>query len=267
MSTMSHMYDEFSGDYDRFVNWPGRLAMEMPFIEAQLRAAGAKRVLDAACGTGQHALALAKNGYAVVGADLSPKMIERAIANARGQGVPAEFVAAGFGELRARVGDGFDAVLCLGNSLPHLLTAAGLAAALADFAVCLRPGGLLLVQNRNFDRVLARRERWMDPQAHQEGDREWLFVRFYDFEPDGLLGFNMVTLQRQGGGNWTQRSIAARLWPQRQEELIAALAAAGFAQMSAYGDMQGAPFDAANSGNLVLTAQHKDTRAPRHEEG
>jgi len=249
------MYDEFSSDYDRFVNWPGRLAVEMPFIEGQLRAAGAQRVLDAACSTGQHALALAGSGYRVVGADLSPKMIERAQANARARSVAAEFVAAGFGELRARVGDGFDAVLCLGNSLPHLLTGSDLMAALADFASCLRPGGTLLIQNRNFDRVLARRERWMEPQAHQEGDREWLFLRFYDFEPDGLLGFNVVTLQRQAGGSWTQHSMASRLWPQRQTELVAALAAAGFAQTTSYGDLQGTPFDAASSGNLVLRAQ------------
>ncbi len=177
------MYDEFSTDYDRFVNWPGRLAVELPFIEAQLRAAGAQRVLDAACGTGQHALELAGSGYSVVGADLSAGMIEQAMANARAQNVAAEFVVAGFGELNERVGGGFDAVLCLGNSLPHLLSGPELAAALADFALCLRPGGLLLIQNRNFDRVLDRRERWMEPQAHREGDREWLFLRLYDFEP------------------------------------------------------------------------------------
>lgn len=249
------MYDEFSNDYDRFVHWPGRLAVEMPFIEAQLRALQATRVLDAACGTGQHALALAQRGYAVVGADLSPKMVERAIANAQAQGAPAHFVAAGFGELQAHVGGGFDAVLCLGNSLPHALTPPDLATALADFAACLRPGGLLLIQNRNFDRVLARRERWMDPQAHQEGEREWLFLRFYDFQPDGLLGFNVVILQRQAGGNWTQHSMASRLWPQRQAELLAALAAAEFAHVESYGDLQGTPFRAGSSGNLVLTAR------------
>jgi hypothetical protein len=26
------MYDSFSADYDRFVDWPGRLAAELPFI-------------------------------------------------------------------------------------------------------------------------------------------------------------------------------------------------------------------------------------------
>ena len=30
------MYDSLSKDYDYFVNWPERLAYELPFIEAQI---------------------------------------------------------------------------------------------------------------------------------------------------------------------------------------------------------------------------------------
>jgi len=249
------MYDRFSSDYDRFVNWPGRLAVELPFIEREMQAVGARRVLDAACGTGMHALALARRGYTVVGADLSEGMVERARDNALDAGVDVRFEAAGFGELSARVGTGFDALLCLGNSLPHLLTRAELAGALADFAACLRPGGLLLVQNRNFDLVLSRRQRWMDPQAHREGDGEWLFLRFYDFESDGTLTFNLVTLRREGSDAWSQQVSATRLWPLRQEELIAALSPAGFGEATCWGDMQGARFDPAHSSNLIVTAQ------------
>jgi len=76
------LYDVFSADYDRFVDWPSRLAYELPFIEEQLAAGGARRLLDAACGTGAHAIALAQQSYTVVGADLSAGMIERAQQNA-----------------------------------------------------------------------------------------------------------------------------------------------------------------------------------------
>jgi SAM-dependent methyltransferase len=248
------MYDDFSADYDRFVDWPERLALELPFIEAQLQAMGARRVLDAACGTGRHAIALAQRGYAVVGADASAGMIERARANVP-PGVDVGLEVAGFGELARRASTGFDAVLCLGNSLPHLLTPADLAAALVDFAACLRPGGLLLVQNRNFDAVLARGERWMSPQARREGDTEWLFLRFYDFELDGLLAFNVVTLRREGVGDWSQHVAATHLWPLRQAELIPALQAAGFGEIACWGDMQGSPFEPENSGNLVVAGR------------
>lgn len=249
------MYDDFSSDYDRFVNWPARLAAELPFLEQQLQQVGARRVLDAACGTGMHAIALAQRGYQVEGADVSAGMIERARRNAAAEGVEARFEQAGFGELSLRLGDGFDALLCLGNSLPHLLTAADLSAALADFAACLRPGGLLLVQNRSFDRILARQERWMDPQAHREGDQEWLFLRFYDFEREGMLTFNMVTLRRQVGGEWDQQVVSTQLWPLRADELVAALTEVSFGRIACYGDMQGAPFEPHISPNWIATAR------------
>jgi glycine/sarcosine N-methyltransferase len=275
------MYDDFSSDYDRFVDWPGRLAAELPFIERELQAVGARRVLDAACGTGMHAVALAKRGYKVVGADLSAGMVEQARANATAAGVDVGFEVAGFGELARIFGggapriagsemaaptptlhqgekeQGFDAVLCLGNSLPHLLTPADLAAALADFAACLRPGSLVLIQNRNFDRVLAQGERWMEPQAHREGKAEWLFLRFYDFEPDGGLTFNLVTLLSEGAGGWSQQIASARLRPLQREELATALTSAGFAEVAFWGDMQGVPFDPDRSPNLVVAARRK----------
>src|SRR3990170_5026125 len=116
------MYDAFSDSYDRFVNWPSRLAFEMPFIEAQLHLlapsnARPLRILDAACGTGMHVLALAQAGYTASGADLSAGMIQRARQNAQAHNLQVEFFTAGFGELAPVTGAGhFDVLLCLGNS-------------------------------------------------------------------------------------------------------------------------------------------------------
>ncbi len=249
------LYDALSDDYDRFVNWESRLAYEMPFIERALRQVGARRVLDAACGTGMHAIELARRGYTVVGADLSAPMIERARENASAAGVEVRFVVAGFGKLVDRVGSQFDAVLCLGNSLPHVPSARDLGEALVNFAAVLRPGGLLLIQDRNFDAVLARRERFMGPEAHREGDREWLFIRFYDFNPDGMITFNMVILHRNAEGKWSQKVEATELRPLVYSELSASLAVAGFTGIVCYGDMEGAPFDPDRSPNLVVTAR------------
>ncbi len=251
------LYDPFSADYDRFVNWEGRLAYELPFIEQQLTASGAWRILDTACGTGMHTVALAQRGYDVTGADLSVGMIERARENVASAGVKARFVVAGFGELAAKAGDGFDALLCLGNSLPHVLTAEALHETLTDFATVLRPGGLLLIQNRNFDAVIAARARWMPPQAHREDSREWLFIRFYDFNPNGTLTFNIVTLRRDEASEWAQQIEATTLRPLLHADLLNAVAAAGFGDAACYGDMQGAPFDPETSSNLIVTAKIK----------
>jgi glycine/sarcosine N-methyltransferase len=250
------MYDTLSSDYDRFVNWQNRLAVELPFIIEKLQVAGARTILDAACGTGMHAIALAQCGFTTCGADLSQGMIDRAIANASSAGVTVHFELAGFGALAQTFGiQAFDAILCLGNSLPHLLTLPELTSALTDFAACVKPGSLLLVQNRNFDAIMSNHQRWMEPQAHTEGATEYLFQRFYDFDPDGLITFNMVTLKRVGDGNWSQSVTTSRLRPLLKDELVTELKSAGFADIKNFGNMAGVDFDQPASPNLVMLAR------------
>lgn len=260
-------YDTLAPQYDAFVNWESRLSVELPFLERLLQSVphpggDPAHVLDAAAGTGMHALALARRGYTLSAADLSPAMAEVARQNAASAHLPLRFEVAGFAALAHTFGidaadadaPRFDALLCLGNSLPHVSDAVSLAHALADFAACLRPGGLLILQNRNFDLVLAARQRWMEPQAHHQSGLDKLFIRFYDFDPDGRITFNMLTLQRQGEGTWTQQVAATRLLPITQPGLSNALVEAGFHQIQAYGSLAGEPFDPAASPNLVLTA-------------
>jgi len=256
LSQESPVYDALSADYDRFVNWQGRLAIELPFIIEKLGEAQAKLILDAATGTGMHAIALAQCGFAASGADLSKGMIERARVNARSAGVQVRFETAGFGQLVKVFGKHtFDGMLCLGNSLPHLLSLPELSVALVDFANCLRKGGLLLIQNRNFDAVMAQHERWMEPQSHSEGETEWVFQRFYDFDPDGLLTFNMVTLKRIGRAGWSQSTTSSRLRPLLNDELVSCLEAVGFMSVKTFGDMAGTAFDPETSPNLVVLAK------------
>lgn len=257
------LYDALAADYDRFVNWEARLAHEMPFLEELFAGAGVRRVLDAACGSGQHAIALARRGFQVVGADLSAPMVARARENAAAAGVDdATFVVAGLGELAAIARPAgseapFDALLCLGNSLPHLLSAEAVAGALDDFAAVLRPGGILVIQNRNLDRVWTRRERFMGPQVHSEGEGQWLFVRFYDFHPSTLT-FNMVRLVRTGDG-WVQDIESTELRPIFAGELAEGLRSAGFGQMELLGGYDRSPFDPEESGDLLVVAR-KDNR-------
>lgn len=257
------MYDALSRDYDRFVNWQERLAYEMPFLVQILGsispAKGRKlRILDSACGTGMHAIALAQQGYEVVGSDLSPAMIARAKQNAEQAGVQVRFETAGFGEQVALFGkESVDAVLCLGNSLPHLLTESELFNALTDFYHLVRPPGVVLIQNRNFDRVLQSRQREMEPQSVQEEDREWIFIRFYDFLENGLIQFNFLTLYRRSGQAWKQEWQSSLLKPLLAAELSQWLHAAGFSRVNRFGSLAGDAFDAALSPNLVVVA-YKD---------
>lgn len=255
-------YDVFSNDYDRFVNWPARLAYELPFIITQIKSvADSVKILDAACGTGMHAIALKQKGFYVVGADISVGMIEKSRQNAAKVGVDIRFEPAGFGDLAHTFGENqYDVVLCLGNSLPHVLTTQLLETTIRDFYECLRPGGMLLIQNRNFNMVMEQNERWMEPQAYKDDASEWIFIRFYDFLSDGTIRFNIMTLKQIADTPWKQTVTSTYLHPWLEVQLRSVLSAKGFGGIHAYGDMTGIAYDHTSSGNLVITANK--TRRP-----
>jgi SAM-dependent methyltransferase len=252
-------YDVLASEYDRFMDWPTRLIHELPFLLQALRKNGGRRVLDAACGTGIHAIALAGEGFSVTGVDSSSGMVEQARENAVQAGAAeAQFEQAGFGELAPMFGVGkFDAVLCLGSSLPHAADREGVLLTLKDFAACLRPDGLLIIQNRNFDAILSRRDKWMPLQAWSGGSLERIFLRSYDFEPDGSLTFWVILLSRNAGGAWRMQLGSSRLYPLPRESLLAVLTEAGFGVCRDWGDSKGSGFDPSHSPDLWVSAAKK----------
>ena len=87
MDNPTDFYDALAPMFDVMTDWEVRLAAEGPFLKSVLEEAGARRVLDAACGSGGHALWLARQGYEVTGADVSPVMIALAQAEGRRGGM------------------------------------------------------------------------------------------------------------------------------------------------------------------------------------
>lgn len=80
---------------------------EVEFLVGALALEPGMRVLDAGCGPGRHALALARRGYDVVGVDLSPDFI----ALAQQEKSSATFLVGDVRDLA--YDDEFDAVICL----------------------------------------------------------------------------------------------------------------------------------------------------------
>lgn len=110
------------------------------------------RLLDCAAGTGMLAVGLARRGFEVVATDASPAMVARM--RELDPKLPA--VACRWDQLGHQGWNGrFDAVLCVGNSLTHAPGRAARRNALAQMATVLRPGGLLVLTSRNWERVRA----------------------------------------------------------------------------------------------------------------
>ena len=119
--------------YDRFVD----LCLEA----AAAHGTGVRRVLVAACGTGNAARELTRRGLEVAGFDLSPAMVAIASAKCRRVGLAV-------GDLRAvPVRNGWaDLVLVLNASLNYLLEPAEVVAALGELGRVTAPGGTVVVE-------------------------------------------------------------------------------------------------------------------------
>lgn len=247
-------YDTLSEDYDRFVDWEARLAFEMPFLRVLFGQHQVRRVLDVACGTGHHAIAFSEEGHEATATDVNQAMVDRARANVAAKEARVDVYRLGFGGLSEELSGPYDAITCLGNSLPHIMTEEAMVEALVDMASMLRPGGILLVQNRNFDRVLARQERFMPPEVHRSEDEEWIFVRFYDLEGEELR-FNMVRLHRRGNESWSTHLEHTRLRAWRCRQLETLLSRSGFNVLRAFGGYGGEPFARLDSPDLLLVAE------------
>ncbi|MFF3573414.1 class I SAM-dependent methyltransferase [Nocardia jiangxiensis] len=70
--------------------------------------------LDLGCGTGRHAIELARRGWQVTGVDIVPKAIRLATRRARAAGVDARFLKGDITALPAEVGTGYRLILDFG---------------------------------------------------------------------------------------------------------------------------------------------------------
>jgi SAM-dependent methyltransferase len=256
--------------YDVMVDWPKRLAREIPFLERLFAETGdVSRVLDVGAGTGQHSIALAGDGYEVVGVDPSVEMLEQARANAATAGADVRFVEGGFGDL-ARLGLApADALICTGNALPHVDRAAGLDAALADFAAAMRPGGVLVLHLLNHERLLAKRPLFLGPVVRElpDGDKV-VFLRFFDYDPAEAperIWLEFVTSARSAteadaGDSDLGWTITAHRSPHTVMPLpvlLDALERVGFGGVQAFGDHSGKAFEADVDESVVVTARRE----------
>jgi len=111
-----------------------------PFAALAASGALAGRVLDAGCGTGEHALMAAAAGHEAVGIDLSPRAVELARAKSAERGVAARFEVADACSL-GELGETFTTVFDCG--LLHVLDDTDRARYVAALGEVVEPGGHL----------------------------------------------------------------------------------------------------------------------------
>jgi SAM-dependent methyltransferase len=139
------------GNYARYYNLLYRdkdYAGEATFIHQllQTHAPSTQSILELGCGTGTHALLLAKEGYDVHGVDLSAQMLRQA--SDRLFQLPQELasrLAFSHGDIRTiRLDQQFDAIISLFHVFSYQITNEDLTAAFATAKTHLKPGGVFI---------------------------------------------------------------------------------------------------------------------------
>lgn len=164
----AEMYDALyaSKDYER----------ECDLLEAAFHRADhhVHAVLDLGCGTGNHAIPLARRGYDVCGVDRSPGMLQRARDKVpQAGGVKLDFVQ---GDLRdVSLGRSFDACLLMFAVLGYQTTNQDVARALDNVQRHLKPGGVFVFDVWNGTAVLT-----IGPSERMRvlSDRDRRLIRF-----------------------------------------------------------------------------------------
>jgi glycine/sarcosine N-methyltransferase len=156
---MADYYETLAADYDWIFDDDALdhgLAINHPATARLLeRTSRAGAVLDAACGTGINAAALARRGYRVSAADGSEAMIAAAAARFRSEQLEIPLVHCMWADLPAVVGERFDVVLCIGNSLVHAAGRDAMIGALTGLREMVRPGGHVVVDSRHWEKLHA----------------------------------------------------------------------------------------------------------------
>ncbi|MGH2900742.1 MAG: class I SAM-dependent methyltransferase [Solirubrobacteraceae bacterium] len=179
--------------------------VELAFVERWLPVGRFPFLLDLCCGSGRHAIPLARRGYEVLGVDHDAQ----AIARARGQESKATFRTHDMREL-ASLGQRFDGVVNLWHSFGYFDDATN-AAVVHQVARALRPGGRALfdVYNREHMEHLPPHERGTRAGVDFETTRHW----------DGRR--RRVTIAYDRGG---RDEIEWRLYAPDEFELLSAQA-------------------------------------------
>lgn len=194
-------------------------------------------VLDAACGFGRFAAALSRHGIEAVGIDISTAAIAEAQRRCPG---PRYLVH----DLTQPLPDGvgpFDALVNVYSSFGYGLTESEDQEMLACFQRALRPGGWIVMQLSDLERSRHRLRSDAEPVVRwTNGVRETLTVDFstgrlhVEYELDGDV-------------------VHSRIRMYEKEDLGRMLEAAGFSDVSMYGDFTGKPKEPAD--RLVLVAR------------
>lgn len=190
------------------------------------------RVLDVCCGYGRHAILLAKAGMRVTGVDINPLFLRRARAAAKRAGVEIALIQSDVRSMELK--PIFDAAVNMFTSIGYFESEEDNFQVVARAAAALKPGGRLLVDTINRDRIV-RSPQWQ--QWMPMGRGVVVETPAFDWNK-GRLNSRRILVFPDGRRRETRFSL--RLYT--LAEMVVMFERAGLDVTHAFGDFAGTPY-------------------------
>ncbi len=186
------LYKILARYYDSIYKWKDykKESEKIHNIIKQYKKTKGKKLLDVACGTGNHITYLKKH-YKIIGTDLNKEMLEEA----RKKFPDIKFKRANMVYLKFK--KQFDIIICLFSSIGYVKTYKNLEKTISSMSKNLKPGGVLII------------EPWLTKESHEIGKSHITFVDKPDIKITrmtinsikgnlSLLNFHFLIASRSG---------------------------------------------------------------------
>jgi SAM-dependent methyltransferase len=228
---MDDFYDRLAPLYHLiFPDWDASIEQQADQLGGIIRqrwGAGARSIVDVACGIGTQSIGLALRGYTVTASDLSARAVERAGAEARRRGVTIELSVADMRSAHQHHARQFDVVIACDNAIPHLLNDDHILLALRQMYQCTRPGGGCLVTVRDYEKE-ERGTGLIKPYGVRDRDgKRCVIFQVWDFQGN-VYDLSMYFIVDEGNDRPTTHVMRSKYYAIGTSRLLELMREAGF---------------------------------------
>jgi SAM-dependent methyltransferase len=221
---------DFWGD---FIDWTKRREGEGAFFDKIL--VGRKKIFESCLGDGCDAIHFMKKGFDVTSNEIDTLFSQKAKENAKKLGVKLHITKYDWREINQHLKkEKFDAVLCLGNSLTYLFSRDDQIKTLKNFHFLLKSGGILIIDERNYQYFLDNADRILEGDFRYSGKYMYCGTRVHGKPVE--IEENKVVMEYEDLR--TGKKAYLVLFPFRKGKLLSLLKEAGFKNVKSYSDFK-----------------------------
>jgi SAM-dependent methyltransferase len=236
MLSTNPFYDSLAPLYHLvYPDWEHSLESQSAALAAIIRerwGESIRTILDVSCGIGTQAIGLARLGYDVTGSDLSPRAIERAVAESRRHQVAVSFSICDMRDAYAHHHQKqFDLVISCDNSITHLLSDDEIRSALDQIYLCTKPGGGCLLTVRDYDKEVRGTGIIKPYGVRKSGEARYVVFQVWDFV-GSIYDLAMYLVEDDGKSEISPAHVfRARYYAISPNRLLRLLEDAGFSRV------------------------------------